>query len=310
MLSTEIRYFLAVADCGSLTAASQQLFVATSAISRQIQRLEQDTGVTLFERHARGMVLTDAGRMFEHRIRQSMREMDSTLSEIKGLTAIRRTAIRIVCTDGLAWHLLPALCSQFRQQYPSVSFHLQVGNTRQVAESLHRGECDLALQFCLHAERGVQVAGSWPAPILVVMSASHPLAGKAFQLQDLSSYPVALPDQSTTVRQLFDLSCQMNGVFIEPTITCNNFGSLYHFLTLNPLTVTLCSRYSLLYHPAGHPLAVRSLAINALTQRTLQIHLLPGRQQSAALKLFLGFITDQLQQQHEQFSADSDVTGG
>lgn len=310
MLSSEIRYFLAVADSGSLSAASQQLFVATSAISRQIQRLEQDVGVPLFERHARGMVLTDAGRMFEHRIRQSQREMDSTLSEIKGLTAIRRTAIRIGCTDGLVWHVLPALCSQFRQQYPSVSFHLQVGSPRQLSESLNRGECDLVLQFCLHTERSVQVAGSWPAPVLVVMQASHPLAGENFRLQDLSSYPVALPDQSTTLRQLFDLSCQMSGVFIEPTLTCNNFGSLYHFLTLNPLAVTLCSRFTLLYNPAENPLVVRSLSINTLAQRTLQIHLLPGRQQSEALRLFVGFISEQLQHQHEKFAADGPATEG
>lgn len=306
MLSTEARYFLAVADNGSLSAASQRLFVATSAISRQIRRLEQEVGVPLFERHARGMVLTDAGRIYEHRLRQSLRDMDSTLSEIKGLTAVRRTAIRIACSDGLAARLLPALCSLFRQQHPSVSFHLQTGSARQITENLQRGECDLALQFCLHAERGIQLAGSWPAPVLVVMPAQHPLAGQPFRLQDLSSFPVALPDQTTTLRQLFDLSCQMNGVFIEPVMTCNNFGTLYHFLKLNPLAVTLCSRFTLLYHNSNTPLAVRSLSINQLTERTLQMQLLPGRQQSAALKLFLSFIGEQLQQQHGNFAADGD----
>lgn len=58
MLSSELRYFLAVATTGSLRAASQQLFVAVSAISRQVQRLEERMGVSLFERHARGMILT------------------------------------------------------------------------------------------------------------------------------------------------------------------------------------------------------------------------------------------------------------
>ncbi|WP_276971818.1 LysR family transcriptional regulator [Tatumella ptyseos] len=299
MLSTELRYFLAVAESGSLSAASRQLFVATSAISRQIRRLERDAGVTLFDRHARGMVLNDAGKLFEHRLRQSQRDMEVTLSEIKGLTAIRRTAIRIACTEGVAYDLLPAICSRFREQYPSVSFYLQTGNTRQVSESLHRGECDLALQFCLHPERGVQIAGSWPAPVLVVMSARHPLASQSFHLQDLSSYPVALTDQSTTVRQLFDLSCQMNGVFIEPTLTCNSFATLYHFLRQTPLAVTLCSRFTVPYDHHDHPLVLRNLEINHLTRRTLQIHLLPGRQQSAAITLFLEFLTTRLQQRSD-----------
>lgn len=301
MLSTEFRYFLAVADSGSLSAASRQLFVATSAISRQIQRLEQEVGVPLFDRHARGMVLTDAGKIFEHRLRQSQRDMDATLSEIKGLTAVRRTAIRIACTEGVAYDLLPAICSLFRQHYPSVSFQMQVGNTRQVSESLNRGECDLALQFCLHPERSVQIAGSWPAPVLVVMSAEHPLASHTFHLQDLSSYPVALTDQSTTVRQLFDLSCQMNGVFIEPTLTCNNFATLYNFLRQTPLAVTLCSRFTVPYDSEKNPLVLRSLDINQLTQRTLQVHQIPGRQQSAALSLFLEFLTGELQKRSDQF---------
>lgn len=301
MLSTEFRYFLAVADSGSLSAASRQLFVATSAISRQIQRLEQEVGVPLFDRHGRGMVLTDAGKIFEHRLRQSQRDMDATLSEIKGLTAVRRTAIRIACTEGVAYDLLPAICSLFRQHYPSVSFQMQVGNTRQVSESLNRGECDLALQFCLHPERSVQIAGSWPAPVLVVMSAEHPLASHTFHLQDLSSYPVALTDQSTTVRQLFDLSCQMNGVFIEPTLTCNNFATLYNFLRQTPLAVTLCSRFTVPYDSEKNPLVLRSLDINQLTQRTLQVHQIPGRQQSAALSLFLEFLTGELQKRSDQF---------
>ena len=302
MLSTELRYFLAVAESGSLSAASRQLFVATSAISRQIRRLEQQAGVALFDRHARGMVLNDAGKIFEHRLRQSQRDMEATLSEIKGLTAIRRTAIRIACTEGVAYDLLPTICSRFREQYPSVSFYLQTGNTRQVSESLQHGECDIALQFCLHPERGVQIVGSWPAPVLVVMSARHPLASHHFHLQDLSSYPVALTDQTTTVRQLFDLSCRMNGVFIEPTLTSNSFATLYHFLRMTPQAVTLCSRFTVPYDNPDHPLVLRSLEINQLTQRTLQIQLLPGRQQSAAINLFLEFLTTQLQQRCENFS--------
>ncbi|VEA68661.1 Cyn operon transcriptional activator [Serratia rubidaea] len=65
MISSEMRFFLAVASCGSLSAASEQLFVAVSAISRKIQRLEAQVGAPLFERHARGMVLTEAGRFLK-----------------------------------------------------------------------------------------------------------------------------------------------------------------------------------------------------------------------------------------------------
>lgn len=301
MHSSEIRYFLAVASSGSLSAASQQLFVAVSAISRQIQRLEAEIGTPLFDRHARGMVLNDAGRIFESHVRRSMLGMDQALAEIKGLKAVRRTALRLACTDGMAFSLLPTLCSQFRQLHPAVSFTLTVSSTLGVAEILRQGECDVAFQFSLQPERGVNVVGSWPAPVLMVMNEHHPLATKPFQLRDLTAFPVALPDQGTTVRQLFELSCQMSGTFIEPVLTCNNFSTLYSFLLQNPQAITLCSQFTVLYQAKEHGLLLRSLGIDQLTQRTLQVRTVSGRQQSAALSLFLTFVAKELELQSALF---------
>ncbi len=298
MHSSEVRYFLAVVNGGSLSAASQQLFVAVSAISRQIQRLEAEVGTPLFDRHARGMVLNDAGRIFENHVRRSLLGMEQALAEIKGLKAVRRTALRLACTDGLAFSLLPTLCSQFRQHHPAVSFTLTVSSTPGVTEILRQGECDVAFKFSLHPERGVDVAGSWPAPVLMVMNEQHPLATSPFQLRDLTAFPVALPDQGTTVRQLFDLSCQMSGTFIEPALTCNNFTTLYSFLQQNPLAVTLCSPFTVHYQGKEHGMVLRSLGIDQLTQRTLQVQTVSGRQPSAALNLFLAFVCEQLSGQN------------
>ncbi|WP_380178214.1 LysR family transcriptional regulator [Kalamiella sp. sgz302252] len=294
MLSPEVRYFLAVASTGSLSAASQQLFVAVSAISRQIQRLEAEIGAPLFERHARGMILNDAGRIFESHVRRSLLGMEQARAEIKGLKAVRRTALRIACTDGMAFSLLPALCSQFRQLNPSVSFNLAVGSVEQVADILRQGECDAAFQFSLHPERGVEVVGSWPAPVLIAMREDHPLAQAPFQLKDLSGWPMALPDRATTVRQLFDLACQMSGTFIEPVMTCDNFSTLYAFLQLNSQAITLCSRFSVLFQQTAPRLVLRSAGVDQLTQRTLQVQTVMGRQRSAALNLFLAFACEQL----------------
>jgi len=302
MLSPEVRYFLAVATTGSLSAASQQLFVAVSAISRQIQRLEAEVGVPLFERHPRGMILNDAGRIFESHVRRSMLAMEQARAEIKGLKAVRRTALRIACPDGLAFSLLPGLCSRFRQLNPAVSFTLTVGSVEEVADILRQGECDVAFQFSLHPERGVEVLGSWPAPVLMVMRKTHPLAEKPIRLQDLSAWPMALPDRATRVRQLFDLSCQMSGTLIEPVLTCNNFSTLYAFLQQNPLAITLCSRFTVLLQPGEKDLALRSLGIDQLTQRTLQIQTVTGRQRSAALNLFLAFVCEELANMTESAS--------
>ncbi|WP_343551959.1 LysR family transcriptional regulator [Pantoea sp.] len=295
MLSSEIRYFLAVANTGSLSAASEQLFVAVSAISRQIQRLEQQVGVPLFERHARGMVLNEAGEIFAQHVRKNLLDMEYALAEIKGLKAVRRTQIRVACTDGLAFTLLPRLIADFRNDNPGVLFDVKVTSTQGVAESLRNGECDVALQFSLHAERGVDVIGSWPAPVLIVMHQSHPLASaEQVTLADLGHYPLALPQQNTTVRQLFELASHMSGSLVEPVMTCDTFSMLFHFLLRTPLAVTICSAFTVLQEAETHGLILRSVGIDQLSQRTLQLQTQSGRPRSAALNVFLDFLLQRL----------------
>jgi DNA-binding transcriptional LysR family regulator len=294
MLSSEIRYFLAVVQCGSLSAASEQLFVAVSAISRQIQRLETQVGVPLFERHARGMVLNEAGEIFAHHVRKSQLDMEYALAEIKGLKAIRRSLIRIACTDGMAFSLLPGLLAEFRQANPGVLFALNVTHSQGVAACVRAGECDVALQFSLQPERSVEVLGSWPAPVLLAMHQSHPLASRQVTLADLHGWPLALPGQHTTVRQLFDLSCQMNDCVVEPVLTCDYFATLYHFLLHTPQAVTICSAFTLLFERDTQNLVLRSMGVDQLSQRTLQLQTVSGRQRNAALTLFLQFLQERL----------------
>lgn len=295
--SNEIRYFMAVALTGSLSAASQQLFVAVSAISRQIQRLEARIGVPLFDRHARGMILNDAGHILENHIRKSRLDMAHAFAEIQGLKAVRRTLLRIACTDGLACDLLPSLLSRFRTENPGVTFSLTVAGSAEISAGLRNGECDVALLFSLSPERNVDVAASLPAPVLLLMHADHPLARREISLSDLSPFPLALPDQSTTVRQLFDLACRMEGTLLEPALTCNNFSTLYQFMLDTPQAVTITSQYSVLYRAQVEPVRLKAVMVEQMNQRTLQILTQAGKRQTMAQRMLVAFIIEQLKQQ-------------
>ncbi|KAA8995176.1 LysR family transcriptional regulator [Affinibrenneria salicis] len=310
MHNNEIRYFMAVASTGSLSAASQQLFVAVSAISRQIQRLESRLGVPLFERHARGMVLNDAGHILENHVRRSMADMELAIAEIEGLKSARQTTIRIVCTDGIGFNLLPTLIAKFRRQHATVNFVLTVGSARQVPDLVRNGECDVALKFSLAPEHGVQVIASFSAPFLAVMQGTHPLASRDFQLADLNAYPIVLPDQAATVRQLFDLSCRMNGVFIDPLFTCNHFSTLYAFLLDTPDAIVICSHFSVLYSARRDGLQVKSINMDQLSQRTLQIQTEVNKPLTSVLNDFCAFLRHELETQDALFRQTYRFQGG
>ncbi|KQN46480.1 LysR family transcriptional regulator [Rouxiella silvae] len=304
MHSTEIRYFLAVANTGSLSAASKQLFVAVSAISRQIQQLEARIGATLFERHARGMVLNDAGQILENHVRKSMMDMEFAIAEIQGLKAVRRTVIRIACTDGTAFDLLPQMFARFRVINPGVMFYLNVGTAMQVSENIRSGEYDLALQFSLSPERGVDVLASYPATVRMAMRPDHPLAYQNLQLSDLHAYPLALNEPSSTIRQLFDLSCRMNGIFLEPAMSCNRFNTLYDFMLNTPGAIVACSHFSVLFKARRDGLVMKSINIEQLSQRTLQLQTQAGRHRSAALSQFIEFGCELLNRESAAFERD------
>ncbi|MGM3193435.1 LysR family transcriptional regulator [Dickeya dadantii subsp. dieffenbachiae] len=304
MHNSEIRYFMAVVNAGSISAASQQLFVAVSAISRQIQRLETRLGMPLFERSTRGMVLNDAGHILANHVRRSMADMELAMAEIEGMKSARQTTLRVVCTDGLAFNLLPALLARFREQHPRVNFYLTVGSARQVPELLRNGECDVALKFSLAPEHGVAVLASFPAPALVFMVQDHPLANRDFQLADLNAWPVVLPDQSATIRQLFDLSCRMNNVFIEPVFTCNHFSALYEYVRTTPGAVSVCSHFSILCSARRDGLTMKAVNLDQLSQRTLQLQTEMGKPRTAILESFFAFLKQALQQYDQQCRQD------
>ncbi|PWW02702.1 LysR family transcriptional regulator [Mangrovibacter plantisponsor] len=299
MLNNELRYFLAVATTGSLSQASQQLYVASSAISRQIHKLESRMGVTLFQRHARGMVLTDAGQILANHVRKSLRDMDNAVAEIQGLKAVRKALVRLACTDGMAFDLFPGLIARFRRHYPSVSFDLQVGTAQAVAEWVRKGTCDAACQFSLAPERDVDIVTTWPAPVLLLLHPGHPLAQQdKIAISDLQDYPVALPEPGTTIRQLFDLSCRLAGTFLEPALSCNNFATLYGATRQLPGAVTVCSHFSVLWRAKQDGMVLKPIDSPTLSQRTLQLQTPASQNRSAALNLFLEETVATLTQAH------------
>ena len=170
--------------------------------------------------------------------------------------------------------------------------------TREPAKEWH----DAGLQQVVyHSSRDAQAAGvAWPARVVRVRDTSHPLASREVTLGDLHRWPLALPGHHTTVRQLFDLSCQMNDCVVEPVLTCDYFATLYHFLLHTPQAVTICSAFTLLFERESQSLVLRSLGVDQLSQRTLQLQTVSGRQRNAALTLFLEFLQQRLTEMDQQ----------
>jgi DNA-binding transcriptional LysR family regulator len=230
MQSAALKYFLEVARLGSIAEASQRLNVASSAISRQIAKLEAEVGVPLFERRARGMNLSSAGELLAAHARRTRLDSERVLAEIHGLMQLRSGTVKIATSEGFAIDLMPAAITQFRETYAGIRFDLASVPPADVSRRVADGDADIGMTFSLAPIKGVRIEHSWPAPILALMRADHPLAHRArLRLSEIATYAIAIPERDTTIRQLLDICLASQAIPIEPVLTSNHMGALRNF---------------------------------------------------------------------------------
>ncbi|HBJ67107.1 LysR family transcriptional regulator [Alcaligenes nematophilus] len=227
----DYKYFLAVMKTGSLAAASARLHIAPSAISRQISLLEESIGVALFERRRRGMVLTAAGQaLAEHALRVRLEE-EAIVQSLRQNDYAQAHLIRVAATEGLARYFLPMVMAEFSNRTPLARFVLKVSSPNDCVDMVRNGEVDIGAIFSTAPVPDVEVNYSCRSPIFAVMQAQHPLAtASKLSLNELQPYPIVMPGEELTQKQLFNHVCQMEKLVFNEVFTCNYSGVLHEFV--------------------------------------------------------------------------------
>ena len=287
LLPTPLHYFLEVARTGSISEASERLHVATSAISRQITKLEQDVGAPLFERRPRGMVLSEAGEILAAYARRSSLEAEHVLAEVHSVHAITRSTVKIASSEGFARELLPEAITTFREKHPGVRFRLNVTGPAAATQQVRDGTVDLAVTYSLAPEKDITVEYSQQQPIYVLMADDHPLAKRAdVDLAELLEYPLALPNEDTTIRQLFDIYVALEERSFEPAFVSNYSGALQSFTRLRG-GVTLIGPLTVRRRLKIDRLAIVPIRNAELRRRSVQIQSMARRALPPGVRAFL-----------------------
>ncbi|MBP1628047.1 MAG: transcriptional regulator AlsR family [Holophagaceae bacterium] len=178
---TQLRYFLAVADCLSYTEAARRLHISQPPLSKQVALLEAEMGLLLFKRERRGVTLTPAGAAFAEEVRGLFAQLERSVAKAQGIALGSGDPIRLAIPEAMVLDPLQGLLRDFMDVQPGVQFQiirLSLGRTR---EALLTGEVDLlftlsfeeeALRSCSSRLLGTR-QGSW------ILSRQHPLAAKA-----------------------------------------------------------------------------------------------------------------------------------
>jgi LysR family hca operon transcriptional activator len=182
-----LRYFVAVAEEGSfLTAAQRRLNTSQPSLSRQISDLESEVGVRLLERHARGVALTDAGRVFLDHARLALSQVEAATDGARRTAQPQKPALSMGFMVGLEVMWLPHLLRILREEEPEVEVTLCSQSSPELALALARGKLDIAFLRPEKQNGGVTFKLLAKEPLIAVLPADHRLAArKRIRPQDL-----------------------------------------------------------------------------------------------------------------------------
>ncbi|ALU88315.1 MULTISPECIES: LysR family transcriptional regulator [Herbaspirillum] len=289
---TAVRYFLEVVRRGSITEAAITLNVASSAISRQISRLEDALDTPLFERISRGMRPNAAGELLAaHALRMQL-EAERVGNELAALKGLRRGEVKLACTEGFALEFVPHAIAQFRERHRGIRFHLSVGNAKSVAQLVREGTVDLGLTFMLAPDPDIKVEFSQKAPIMAVMHPDHVLAGrKRVSLSELAQYPLGMPKKNITMRRLIDACCSRSNVVLEPALSADSISALLSFV-MSGNGVGFSAQIPIREYLRTRKLVAVPIKDKDMNALYLEIQSLSGRTLPQAARSFLNTLID------------------
>ena len=191
----QLKYFLRVAERQNFTRAAEELAISQPALSRSIQRLEEELGQPVFERKTRSVSLTDAGTLLQARAQQVLTILDDTKAEITDDGQSGR--IRVGAIPTIAPYFLPEVLRRFSQDFPKATLIVQENTTDALLKSCTQGEIDLAILALPVPARYLEVEELFEEELLLVLPPDHALVAKEkIRLCDVEPYPFVLLDEA------------------------------------------------------------------------------------------------------------------
>jgi LysR family hydrogen peroxide-inducible transcriptional activator len=191
----QLRYFLKVAERQNFTRAAEDLAISQPALSRSIQKLEEELGQPVFERRARSLSLTDAGALLQARAQQVLTLLEDTRAEITDDGQSGR--VRIGAIPTIAPYFLPDVLRKFSGEFPKATLIVQENTTDALLKSCTQGEIDLAILALPVSARYLEIEELFEEELLLVLPPDHPLTKlERIRLTDVEPYPFVLLDEA------------------------------------------------------------------------------------------------------------------
>jgi LysR family transcriptional regulator, hca operon transcriptional activator len=284
-----LRYFVAVAEEGSLTlAAAKRLHTAQPSLSRQLRDLEYEVGVQLMIRSVHGIELTAAGRAFLDHARLALTQAEAATAAARRAAQPAKPTFAMGFLTGQEAHWLPRATGILRDDLPNIEIRVSSDHSITLADDLQRGKFDIAflrpeprpdLEFKLVAKE----------PLVVILPGDHPLAEhEAIDPRDLAGETyIGISNVPHVLRAVIDDYLKRSGIKITPNLEIDNYAMA--------ISLVASTRGVALLPASAENFLPRSVVSRPLKGETPTIDLAVGYHKantSPILKTFLSRIDD------------------
>ena len=241
-----LRYFIAVAEEGSLTnAAERRLHTAQPSLSRQIRDLELEVGVPLLERSARGVALTPAGRVFLDHARLALSQVEAAGDAARRAARPDNAAFVLGFLTGHEVIWLPEALRILRRDSPELEITLSSRSSPELAGALMRGKVDVAFLRREAQAPGLAFKLLIREPLVAVLPSRHRLAArKSIKPQDIAREPYISPTRTApALKAVIDRYAATVGIVLKPAYEAENL-SMAMSLVASTRGITLLPLYA------------------------------------------------------------------
>ena len=225
---SSIRAFLVVARYGSFSKASEHLFITQPAVSKRVSSLESELGVELFNRVARTITLTEAGKRLVDRAQDVVDRADDLHRFAQSLSDDIAGNLPISIAHHIGLHRMPPVLRAFNRQFPAVNLDIRFEDSDQALASVERGDIEFGV-ITLPSETQPNVIREvvWQDSLTFVVAGDHPLAKVSkLTLSDLQDYACVLPNKETETHKIVARSFAEQGHSLNVQMQTNSLETL------------------------------------------------------------------------------------
>ncbi len=213
----QIECFLAAAELGNFSRASERLNMAQPALSQAIRDLEAELSLRLFDRTTRRVELTEAGREFQNSAAKALDELERAIKGVHELADRRRGRLRVAAPPLLAAVVLPRAIAEFQKRFSGISVQLLDVGTEQIVESVRSGKADCGLGTFSPAEDGIERMSLVRDSLMVFCHDQSPLSTmEKVGWRDLEDLPLVTLTRDSGIRLLVEVGFEMTEIPFRP----------------------------------------------------------------------------------------------